>query len=112
MQDLDIVKSIYDDGIAEINGREYKFLPMAHKERKFVFAYTTSITNELEKGNFSFMSSKEFEAVEKVIQERVAYDGIQLSKREKHFDDYPEDYIMFVSSAMGVISYPFLKGNL
>lgn len=107
---LDIIKDVYDDGIAEINGRKYTFGVMTFIERRKVFAYTSSIQNKLLNGDFSFLSSKEFAEIEELIFKRVTLDDMSLSKKNP-FDDYPEDYIMFISISLNVISYPFLKGS-
>ena len=107
---LDQIKSVYDDGEAEINGRSYNFGVMTFTERRKVFAYTSSIQGQLQTGNFSFLDDDKFKDVEKVILRNVTLEGQSLSKKNP-FEDYPEDYIIFISTALNVISYPFLKGS-
>ena len=108
-----MIKAIIDDdGKAEINGRTYQFVKMTHKKRRRVFAYYTHVKASVQVGDLWFLDSPEFETVEEAINEAVMFDGSLLSKiSEKHWDEYPEDYMTFFSTAMGVISYPFLSEN-
>ena len=108
---LEMIKAVYDDGEAEINGRVYEFTKMRHESRRRVFAFYTSIANELQNGSFMFLDTPAFNDVEKVINKAVLYDGSALAKLPEHWDEYPEDYITFISTALGVISYPFLRGS-
>lgn len=105
------IKAIYDDGIAEINGREYKFTTMTFGERRSVFAYMSKIKPLLVTSNFSFMDDDEFKKIETIIFKRVTLDGDSLSKKNS-FNEFMEDYIQFTIIAFGVISYPFTKGGI
>lgn len=105
---LGMMKAVYDDGEAEINGRTYQFLKMKHKKRRKVFAFFSRIQGMIAANDFSFMDSPDFEPVEAVIEDAVMIDNSLLSKLEDHWDRHPEDYIMFVITALGAISYPFL----
>lgn len=109
---LEQIKAVYDDGTALINGREYKFLGTTHIVRRRVFAYFTKIQGQLQQGDFSFLSSAEFEQIEKDINNMVTFNDNLLSKIKNHWEEFPEDYIPFISTALGVISYPFLRGIL
>lgn len=104
------LKAAYEDGIAEINGRQYEFSKTNHSRRVQVFAYFTSIQNGLANGDMSFLATKEFKAIWDSIEKIIMLDGVQLSAMPQHWETYPEDYIMLVTTALGVISYPFLKG--
>ena len=108
---LEMIKSVYDDGVAEINGRAYEFTKMRHEKRRRVFAFYTSIASDLQSGSFSFLDTPAFAGVEKVINDAVLFDRSALSRLPDHWDEYPEDYITFISTALGVISYPFLRGS-
>lgn len=109
---IDKLKEVYEDGAAEINGRTYEFGKMVHKQRRKIFSFFTFAQHDLERGDFSFLDSERFEAIEKIISGVVLYDGMQLSKRPDHWEEFPEDYIIFTTTALGVISYPFLRGQL
>jgi len=106
------IKAVYDDQAAEINGRSYKFTGTNHNTRRKIFAYFTSIQNDIQAGNFSFLSSPGFVPIEKAINDIITFDGSLVSKLPEHWEDHPEDYIKFISIALQVISYPFLKGSL
>lgn len=106
------VKAVYEDGEATINGRDYKFLGTNHNTRRKIFAFFTKVQKELAVGNFSFLASSEFVTIEKDINNMVTFEESLIGKLPGHWDEYPEDYIKFISTAMGVISYPFLKGSL
>ena len=105
------IKAVFDDGFAEINGREYLFEKMNHKGRRKVFAYMSSIGPAITAGDFSFLDSNEFVPVERVISEYVSFDGMTLDKLKNHWDQYPQDYLTLTVTALGVISYPFTQGG-
>lgn len=109
---FETIKTIYEEGEASVNGRVYTFTKMVHKERKKVFAFASAHQNELDKGNFSCLDHSDFEPVEKIIHNRVMFNGELLSRREDHWEEYPEDYVWLVAVAMQVMSYPFIKGGI
>lgn len=110
--DVDKIKLGYESGVIEVNGREYEFDSMNFRDRRKVFAYFTSVGSQVESGDLSFIDSSAFDDIEKVIRRFSLFDGHLLSKLgDKHFEEYPEDYLEFTITAMGVISYPFMKGN-
>lgn len=107
-----LIREVFEDGFAEINGREYRFAKTTHKKRRKVFAFYTKITPLMRANDFSFLDWPEWEAVEEVVGNIVTYDGLQLSKvggdrTEGHWDKYPGDFITFVSIALPTIAYPF-----
>ncbi len=109
---LEMIKEVYKDKKAEINGREYVFSSaINHKRRLKVFAFYSKIASQLEKGDMSFLDTREFDQVFNSICEVVTFDGMQISKCKDHWDEYAEDFIVFVTTSILVISYPFLKGN-
>jgi len=107
-QAMNQLKAVYEDGYAEINGRRYEFAKMRHEKRKAVFAYFTSIQSQMQVNNFAFMDTPQFNHVFKIISEHVTFEGSVLTKLPDHWDDYPQDFMLFATSSMGVISYPFL----
>jgi len=106
------IKAVADDGFAEINGRKYTFNKFTFVERRTVFGYMSSIEMRLKTKDLSFFDEPKFTEVERIINRNVTFDdGMTLSKKNV-FEDYPEDYMMFIQTALMVISYPFLKGQL
>ena len=103
------LRAVYEDGEAEINGRTYKFHKMTHVERRKVFAYQSSVAHQLQAGNFAFLDTPAFAATEEVMWKNISYDGSAIAKLRDHWDEYPEDYMMLISTAMGVMSYPFMR---
>ena len=107
-QAREMIKAIYDDGEAEINGRKYRFTSMVHKKRRKVFSYYSHVAPQLEANDFSFLDSPEFEAVEEVINNTVMYNDSLLSRLgDAHWEKYPGDYLTLMGIALSVISYPF-----
>lgn len=106
-----MIKAVYNDGEAEINGRAYQFVKMTHKNRRKVFAFYTRIQRLMQIQDFSFLDWPDFEPVEMAINNAVTFEGSLISKLPTHWDEHPEDYIMFITTALPVISYPFLAGN-
>lgn len=107
----DMIKQVFDESQAEINGRKYDFAKFVHAERRKVFAFASTVQYQLAAGDFSFLEAPAYAPVEKMMFDKILFEGGQLSKRPNHFEDYPEDYIMLVTTALQVISYPFMRGN-
>jgi hypothetical protein len=109
---LSMLKAIDEDRCAEINGREYKITAVTHDKRRKVFAFYSRFGSDIQRGDFWFLTTPEFADVEKVISNIVTFEGSLLSKLPNHWDEYPEDYLIFIPSMLGALSYPFLRGNL
>lgn len=103
------VKAVYEDGVAEINGRQYKFHKMTHVERRKVFAFYTSVQRQLGSQDFSFLDTPQYAAVEEVMWSNISMDGVTINKRRDHWEEFAEDYINLVAVSMGVMSYPFIR---
>jgi hypothetical protein len=104
-----LIKAVFDDKEAEINGRKYQFLNMTHKQRRKVFAFFTSNMRAVQIGDMGFLDSPGFEAIEKVMHDAISLDGSLLSKLgDVHWEKYPGDYLPLTSTAMQVISLPFM----
>lgn len=109
---INTIKAVYDDGEAEINGRIYTFNKINHGKRRAVFSFYSGIAGSLQSGSMEFLDTEAFKKVEKIILSIVTCNGDILSVvGDKHWETYPEDYLMFVTTALGVISYPFMKGH-
>lgn len=104
-----MVRAVYEDGEAEINGRKYKFHKMQHVARRKVFAFYTSIAKQMQDENMAFLDSPVYAAVEDVMWSNISFDGVTLNKLRDHWDEYPQDYIQLVATSLGVISYPFTR---
>ena len=104
-----MVRAVYEDGEAEINGRKYKFHKMTHVERRKVFAFYSSIARQLQDENMSFLDSPVYAVVEDVMWSNISFDGVALNKSRDHWEEFPEDYIRLVATALGVMSYPFTR---
>lgn len=112
-QGLEMIKAVYEDGFAEINGREYHFLKMRHQQRRSVFAYFSHVQRDIQRGDYSFLDDPRFKEIEKqVVNASVTFDDHLLAKLPNHWDEYPQDYLTFVSTALAVISYPFMPASV
>lgn len=102
------IKAVFDDKEAVINGRKYKFLKMTHKQRRKVFAFYSRIANRVQVGDFSFLDTPEFDAIEEIVASVVMYeDSLLFILGDSHWEKYPTDYVTFITTALPVISYPF-----
>lgn len=108
---LEMIKAVYDDGYAEINGNRYDFAKMTHKKRRKVFAFFTGIASEMTRQSMEFLDTDRFEEIERVMFDYVLFDGVQLSKQPEHFEEYTGDYVMLITTALQVISLPFMAGS-
>ena len=107
----EMIKQVYEDKEMTINGRSYTFGTMVHKNRLPVFAYLSKITPMLQRNDMSFLGTDEWVRMEKTLCSSILFEDSQLSKLPGHWDKYPGDYLMFCTTALSVISYPFLAGN-
>ncbi|MDR0453483.1 MAG: hypothetical protein LBH05_01575 [Deferribacteraceae bacterium] len=105
------IKAVYDDKEAEINGNIYTFTKTTHQKRLSVFAYMTKIQRQITDGDLSFFADKEFKAIQNIIDNVVMYEGSLLSKLPEHWEEHEEEFTAFYMMAMGVFSYPFLRGR-
>lgn len=105
------IAAVVKDGFAEINGREYHFIKMVHKQSRKVMTYYTSIQKDVNDGNLLFMDSNQFVPVERLISEYTTFEGMTLDKLKDHWDAHPSDYVKFTLMAMAVISYPLMGGG-
>lgn len=108
---LEMIRAVYKDGFAEINGNRYDFAAMTHKKRRKVFAFFTGIASELSRQSLEFLDTDRFEDIERLMFDYVLFDGVQLSKQPEHFEEYPGDYVMLITTALQVISLPFMGGS-
>lgn len=109
---LEQIRAVYEDKKATINGRDYEFTVTSHQQRVKVFAFLSKVRPELERHNMAFLDTKEWQQVEATINNIIMFDGSLLSRRPTHWEEYPEDYLLFVSTALQVISFPLYRGNL
>jgi hypothetical protein len=107
-QAKDMMRAVHEDKCATINGRDYNITNINHAKRRKVFAFFSRIQNDLQRGDFWWLESEEWQSVEKVIEDVVTFNGSLLSRINNHWDNYPNDYLIFVQTMLGAISYPFL----
>lgn len=107
-----VIKECYEDGFAEINGRKYMFGEINHKTRLKIFGFAQSISVQLSSGNLSFIGTDGYFTIEDLIFSNMTYDHDSLNKiKDKQFEDFGEDYILLITTAFRVFSYPFMKGT-
>jgi len=111
MQSLDTIKAVIDDGVLTINERDYHIMPTTHSRRVVVFGFLSSIKEKMAKGDFEWLNDTRFEKVSGIIEDMVTFEDGLISKDPKHWDNYAEDYLIFITTMLTVVSYPFLKGQ-
>lgn len=109
-----MIKAVYDDQLATINGRDYTFLKCTHVKRLEVFAFMSEHAKDMEQGKLGFLSSPEWRKVEKTINSVVSYDGHTMNAPSMvdHWDNHPGDYIMWIQTCMGALCFPLQPGNV
>jgi len=108
----EMIKKISEEGVAEINGHEYKFTKMNLKNRTAVWAFYSRVRTAISLNDHSFLVMPEFESVQAIIRNSVTFNDSLLSRLgDEHFEEYPHDYLTFTLAALAVISYPFLAGK-
>jgi hypothetical protein len=103
------IKALYKKGFFDIGDNKYQFSKMPFKKSKKIFSYLTSIASELELGRLGFLDSPKFDdEIEPLLFQYMLLDGFKLETIDDHFDEYPSDYIEFVTMSIQGFSAPFL----
>ena len=111
-QSLEQIKQWNDNGEFIINDRTYKLTGLSHQFRVEVLSIYSQIEASIIMGNYKFLQDNEFKKIMTKVDDRVLFDGMQLSKLPKHFEEYPEDYLDYVAVSLKVICFPFYKTKL
>lgn len=101
-----------ESGSFEVNGRVYKLSKLSHQFRLEVLAMYSQIEANITMGNYGFMVEPTFKKLMEKVDERILFEDSQISKLEKHFEKYAEDYIDYIAIGLKVICYPFYKSKL
>lgn len=107
---LDMIKNVYDEKKAEINGRIYVILNTTHKKRRKIFAFFSKYQSQVVANDYSFLESDDFDLIEGLINNLVSFNGDLISRIPDHWEKYPEDYVLFIVTMLGAMSYPFFRG--
>ena len=108
---LAMIKAVYNDGSAEIGETKYVFTKMIHKNRRSVFAFYSAHAPAIQTGDFRFLDTPEFDRIEGIVNNHVTVNDSALAKIPQHWDDHAGEYLLFIQTALSVISYPFLAGG-
>lgn len=111
-QTLEQLKEWNDSGEFIINDRAYKLTGLSHQFRVEVLSIYSQIEVNIITGNYAFLQRDDFKKVMAKVDDRVLFDGMQLSKLPKHFEEYAEDYLDYIAVSLKVICYPFYKAKL
>ena len=103
------IKAIYEKGYFDVGDRKYELSKMPFKKAKKIFAYLTAIATQIEAGQLGFIDSDKFENdIEPLLFQFMLVDGFKLETIDDHFDDYPGDYIEFVTMSTQGFAAPFI----
>ena len=106
------LKALHENGEFKIGDRVYGIGKMPFKLGRKMCAYLTVIAEELERGQLGFIDSAKFESeIEPLLIEYTLVDGMKLSTIPEHFDEYPGDFMQFVTSAIQSYAAPFMCGS-
>lgn len=106
-QSLEQIKQYSNSGEFSINDRTYKLTGLSHQFRMEVLSIYSQIEANIIMGNYQFLQRDDFKKMMQKVDDRILFDGMQLSKLPKHFEEYPEDYLDYIAVSLKVIVYPF-----
>lgn len=109
------IKAVVDDGnLATINGRDYKLTAFNHRKRRKIFAFYTKYAADLQRGDFSFLDTADWDEIERLLNDATLAgpDQVQISKQPNYWDEHADDFLQFVGTMLPVACYPFLSGSL
>lgn len=101
-----------EKGLFEVNGNEYKLSKLSHQFRLEVLSLYSQIEANITMGNYGFITDQKFKDLMKKVDDRILFDGSQISKIPNHFETHAEDYLDYVALSLKLISYPFYKSKL
>lgn len=102
----------HNDSLFVINDREYKISKLSHQFRLEVISIYSQIEPQILTGNYSFLQRDDFKKIIKKVDDKILFEDLQLSKRQNHFEEYPEDYLDYVAISLKVICYPLYRTKL
>ena len=105
-QSLEQIKQWNNEGEFIINDRTYKLTGLSHQFRVEVLSIYSQIEANIIMGNYQFLQRDDFKKVMVKVDDRVLFDGMQLSKLPKHFDEYPQNFRDFIATSLKVIVAP------
>ena len=105
-QSLEQIKQWNNEGEFLINDRTYKLTGLSHQFRVEVLSIYSQIEANIIMGNYGFLNRDDFKKMMVKVEERVLFDGMQLSKLPKHFDEYPQNFRDFIATSLKVIVAP------
>ena len=111
-QSLEQLKQWNDSGEFIINDRTYKLTGLSHQFRVEVLSIYSQIEANIFIGNYQFLQRDDFKKVMAKVDDRILFDGMQLSKLPKHFEEHAEDYLDYIAVSLKVICYPFYSKKL
>ena len=111
-QSLEQSKQWNNEGEFLINDRTYKLTGLSHQFRVEVLSIYSQIEANIIMGNYAFLNRDDFKKVMTKVDDRVLFDGMQLSKLPKHFEEYAEDYLDYIAVSLKVIVFPFYQTKL
>ncbi len=111
-QSLEQIKQYSNSGEFSINDRTYKLTGLSHQFRVEVLSIYSQIEASIIMGNYQFLQRDDFKKVMTKVDDRVLFDGMQLSKLPKHFEEYAEDYLDYIAVSLKVIVFPFYQTKL
>ena len=88
------------------------FQNLSHQFRLEVLAMYSQIEANITMGNYGFLTEPKFKKLMEKVDEKILFENSQISKLEKHFEKYAEDYIDYIAIGLKVICYPFYKRKL
>lgn len=88
-----------------IADRTYKMLRVPYRNALKVIG----AAQQIERGTIVIGDAGWVE-MEKELSRHFMLDNSIISKLPDHFQEHPEDYMTFITYAIGMITYPFMKG--
>ena len=103
---LELLKQWNDNGEFTVKETTYKLVNQSHQFRADVLSIYSQIEANIIMGNYGFLNRDDFKKMMVKVEERVLFDGMQLSKLPKHFDEYPQNFRDFIATSLKVIVAP------
>lgn len=103
---LELLKEWNNNGEFIVKDTTYKLTNQSHQFRAEVLSIYSQIEANIIMGNYQFLQRDDYKKVMAKVEERVLFEGMQLSKLPKHFEEYPQNFRDFIATSLKVIVAP------
>lgn len=106
---LEQLSTWHEQGFFEINERKYSVTKLTHQLRIEALSIFAKVETMQLVGDLGYLVDPKYKEIARKIEEKITFDGAKLSTLPNHWEQYPEDFILYGMISLKVICYPFYQ---